>query len=88
LHSAVDRANISDMITVQTLIDEAGGVVKFSRMLGVSHSSVCDWNRTGFIPARRIVQISRVLGRSIESIASLAQQDGIAQRRPNRRRAA
>lgn len=43
---------------VQTLIDRAGGVGKLAKRLGVAHPTVCDWKRTGCIPAGRMVQVA------------------------------
>jgi hypothetical protein len=59
---------------VQTIIEKAGGVGKLASTLGVSHSTVCDWKRLGFIPSRRIMQISRTLGLPAETVAGIAQQ--------------
>lgn len=43
---------------VQTLINRAGGVGSLAARLSVSHSTVCGWKRTGFVPGNRVFQIS------------------------------
>lgn len=48
-------------MTVQDLIDKAGGVSKLAAICRVSHSSVCDWNRDNLLPGRRVPQISAAL---------------------------
>lgn len=47
---------------VHTLISTAGGVGKLATLLGVSHSTVCDWKRVGHIPGRRLPQVVAALG--------------------------
>ena len=49
-------------ITVQCLIDKAGGVVPLGKRLGVARTTVLDWRRTGTIPGSRLKQISREMG--------------------------
>lgn len=48
-------------MNVQTLIDMAGGVTKLAALCGVSHSTVCDWNRENLIPGHRVPSISVAL---------------------------
>ncbi len=47
---------------VQDLIAKAGGVGKLAALCDVSHSAVCDWNRTNGLPGHRVPRISAVLG--------------------------
>ncbi len=56
---------------VQTIISKAGGVGKLAALLGVSHPTVSDWKRTGFIPGGRIVQISKKLDVKVEDLSAL-----------------
>lgn len=46
---------------VQSLIDRAGSVGKLAAMLEVSHTTICEWKRNGFIPGTRVAQISLAL---------------------------
>jgi hypothetical protein len=48
-------------ITVQALIDKAGGVVPLGKRLGVARTTVLDWKKNNLIPGSRIVQISQAL---------------------------
>lgn len=59
------------VMNVQTIIQQAGGVGKLAAILGVSHPTVSDWKRTGFIPGGRIVQISKKLGFKVEDLSML-----------------
>lgn len=59
------------VMNVQTIIQKAGGVGKLAALLGVSHPTVSDWKRTGFIPGGRIVQISRKLDVRVEDLSML-----------------
>lgn len=58
-------------MNVQTIIQKAGGVGKLAALLGVSHPTVSDWKRTGFIPGGRIVQISKKLDVRVEDLSML-----------------
>ena len=57
---------------VRTIIRAGGGVVATAVKLGVSHSSICDWQRTGRIPASRITQIAAVFDLPLAQVAKLA----------------
>jgi DNA-binding transcriptional regulator YdaS (Cro superfamily) len=48
-------------MTVDEIISAAGGVGKLAGLLGVSHSSVCDWRRADRIPVERAIAISDAL---------------------------
>lgn len=56
---------------VQALIDAAGGVGRFASALGVKHSTVCDWKRTGLLPGARVPQISRTFDIPAEKLMAL-----------------
>lgn len=56
---------------VQKLITNAGGVGKLAQRLGVKHSTVCDWKRTGWVPGNRVSQISKELGVSASEVLTL-----------------
>lgn len=70
LTSSVGMSDISFM-DVDTLIEKAGGVGKLAETLDVSHPTICDWKRTGFIPGSRAVQISNALKLKIEDVSKL-----------------
>jgi transcriptional regulator with XRE-family HTH domain len=59
---------------VTTLIKQAGGVNALARRLGVSHPTICDWRRSGSIPAGRMFQVSHELDVPIETLAALIRQ--------------
>ncbi len=54
--------------TVDEIIEAAGGVGKLATLIGVSHSSVCDWKRVERIPSRRAIAISKRLGIPLHEI--------------------
>ncbi len=56
---------------VDTLIMKAGGVGKLAAKLKLSHPTICDWKRTGFIPGSRAVQISTALDIEISEVSKL-----------------
>ena len=58
-------------MNVNTIIEKAGGVGKLASFLGISHPTVCDWKRTGFIPGGRLVQISQLLGLQVDALSAL-----------------
>lgn len=68
---------------IDTLIHSAGGVGKFASKLNVSHSTICDWRRSGFIPGARAIQVSRLLGLPLDDISLFVRvpkspNDGVA----------
>jgi hypothetical protein len=58
-------------MTVQDLIDMAGGVGKLAKLCKVSHSSICDWSRNGTIPGHRVPRISKALNISADALMPL-----------------
>jgi DNA-binding transcriptional regulator YdaS (Cro superfamily) len=58
-------------IDIHALIERAGGVGKAAAALNVSHPTICDWKKSGFVPGSRVVQISHALGVSIEDVSKL-----------------
>lgn len=60
-----------DVMDVNALINTAGGVGKLAAKLSVSHATVCDWKRTGFVPGSRAAQISQIMGIPSEEVLSL-----------------
>ena len=44
-------------MTIQDLIDRAGGIGKLADRLGVARASVYDWRRAGRIPLSRAIAI-------------------------------
>lgn len=43
-------------------IDKLGGIIAFSRQLGVKHQAVYAWFRKGWVPLERAVVIERLTG--------------------------
>ena len=41
-------------------IARGGGIVKFSRALGVTHQAVYDWRKRGWVPLERAVVIASI----------------------------
>jgi len=58
-------------MNVQSLVDRAGGVTRLAALLHISHSTVCEWKRNGFIPGSRVGQISAALKLSPEWLVPL-----------------
>jgi predicted site-specific integrase-resolvase len=48
-------------LSVDDLIEMAGGIIPLSQRLGVARTTIHDWKRLGVIPGTRIAQISREL---------------------------
>jgi hypothetical protein len=67
-------------LTVQCLIDRAGGAIKLAERLACARTTVLDWRRTNSIPGSRIAQISGEMGIPSARLLHLAQ--------PPRRRSA
>lgn len=65
---------------VQTLIKQAGGVGKMATKLGVSHSTICDWQRDRTLPISRLPQISAIFEVPIDELLPVATAP--RQRRP------
>lgn len=50
-------------------VERAGGIVAFSRTLGVSHQAVNGgWRRRGYVPLPRAVEIERLWGIRVEHL--------------------
>lgn len=43
-------------------VEAGGGIVNFSRTLGVSHQAVYHWQNRGYVPIERALQIERLWG--------------------------
>jgi predicted site-specific integrase-resolvase len=48
-------------LSVDDLIEMAGGIIPLGRRLGVARTTIHDWKRLGVIPGTRVAQISREL---------------------------
>lgn len=55
-------------MSVDEIIGKAGGVGDLAKLLGVSHSSVCDWRRSGRIPVARALLIHERLEIPLQEI--------------------
>jgi len=55
-------------MTVDDIIYVAGGVGQLARLVGVSHSSVCDWRRAARIPVERAMAIHERLAIPLHEI--------------------
>lgn len=55
-------------MTIDAIISAAGGVGKLAEILGVSHSSVCDWRRAERIPVARALVIHESLAIPLHEI--------------------
>jgi DNA-binding transcriptional regulator YdaS (Cro superfamily) len=55
-------------MSVDEIIEKAGGVGKLAEILGVSHSSVCDWRRSERVPVQRAIAIHETLGIPLHKI--------------------
>ena len=60
-------------MTVQDLIDMAGGIIPLGDRLGVARTTIHDWKRLGVIPGTRIAQISRELNVPAADLLPLVQ---------------
>lgn len=50
-------------------VERAGGIIAFSRALGISHQAVNGgWRRRGYVPLPRAVQIERLWGVRVEAL--------------------
>jgi hypothetical protein len=49
-------------MTVDDLINLAGGIIPLSQRLGVARTTIHDWKRLGVVPGTRVAQISHELG--------------------------
>lgn len=66
--------NAKRAITVDALIERAGGPAKLGQMLGVARTTVLDWRRTKTIPGNRVPQISAVFGISADDLLGIVQR--------------
>ena len=64
---------MSRRLSVQDLIDVAGGIIPLSEVLCCARTTVYDWKRTNTIPGSRIAQISRELSIPAADLLPLAQ---------------
>lgn len=55
-------------MTVDEIIRAGGGVSKLAELLGVSHSSVCDWKRVERVPVERALAIHEKLAIPLSEI--------------------
>ena len=55
-------------MTVNEIIEVGGGVGRLAALLGVSHSSVCDWRRIERVPVERALAIHEKLAIPLSEI--------------------
>jgi hypothetical protein len=60
-------------LTVQCLIDRAGGTIPLAERLACARTTILGWRRTNSIPGSRIAQISGKLGIPSARLLHLAQ---------------
>jgi len=60
-------------LTVQSLIDRAGGAIRLAERLDCARTTVLDWRRTNSLPGSRIAQISVEMGIPPAHLLHLAQ---------------
>jgi hypothetical protein len=49
-------------LTIETLVTSLGGVGEAAKKLGRSHSTICDWKRSGLLPAPALADVHRATG--------------------------
>lgn len=60
---SIAAAHIQDAIDcLNEAIKRAGGILAFSRSLGISHQVVYQWKRLGYVPAARAIVIESKYG--------------------------
>jgi len=60
-------------LTVDALIEMAGGIIPLGQRLGVARTTIYDWKRDGVIPGTRIGQISREFNLLADDLVPIAQ---------------
>ena len=55
-------------MTVDEIAAKAGGVTRLAELIGVSHSSVCDWKRVERVPVERALAIHEKLSIPLHEI--------------------
>jgi hypothetical protein len=60
-------------LSVNDLIEMAGGIIPLSLRLGVARTTIHDWKRLGVIPGMRIAQISSEMGVPAADLLPLVQ---------------
>lgn len=54
---------MSDFIAaIDEAVEAGGGIVAFSRKLGLTHQAVYHWRRKGWAPVKRAVEIEALFG--------------------------
>ena len=43
-------------------VERAGGIVRFSRALGLTHQAVYDWRKRGWVPIARAIASEAIFG--------------------------
>ena len=59
-------------MTLEALIETAGGVGKFAAVMGVSTSTVYDWKNIGRLPGMRLSHARAAFGLTAEQALALA----------------
>lgn len=47
---------------IDLAIERGGGIVKFTKAMGVSHQAIYNWRKRGWVPPERAVVIESVFG--------------------------
>ena len=53
---------------ISEIIERGGGVLRLSRALGLHHSSVLGWRKTGRVPAERCLAVAEITGITLHEL--------------------
>ena len=45
---------------LETAIDRAGGIIRFSKAMNITHQAVYNWKRRGWVPATQALMIEAI----------------------------
>ncbi len=57
-----DTTKESRIAALETAVERGGGIVRFSRSMGISHQAVYHWRKRGWVPADKALVIESVFG--------------------------
>lgn len=56
------------LAAINTAIERGGGIVRFSKALGVTHQAVYFWKRKGYVPLDKAIGIECLVGTPREDL--------------------